>query len=359
MRRNATARVRRFPDEARPGYRSGPPALPYPNGWFCAGFSDMWAPGSVHTVPFMGEDLVVFRTMRGTLKATRPYCPHLGAHLGVGGTVLGEELQCPFHHLRYATNGDCVHSPYGPTPDISLSMLPLREEWGIVWVWHHGENTDPTWEVSAGLTGLEHARDPVYRITDLGGYPQDVSENVVDYTHLTYLHGLIDLEVVVPPRYDGPFGRVTMRAGRRIGPVTAKSEFLNQFPGLAGANINVEMREFGLYSVNWLLATPTGPGRMRYSLASSLEFLDRSDAPGPVGSRLSRKALRLLQYPIFWQTRKDAARDLGVFHHKRFTAPPRLTGGDGPIGAHRKWSRQFYPTPDGEDPDACSARAKL
>lgn len=319
----------------------------------------MWTPGSVRTVPFMGEDLVVFRTRRGTLRATRPYCPHLGAHLGFGGTVQGEQLQCPFHNLRYSIDGDCVHSPYGPTPKLSLSLLPVQEKWGIVWAWHHHEGTGPTWDVSAGLSGLDNARDPIYQITDLGGYPQDVSENVVDYTHLTYLHGLIDLQVLVPPKYEGPFGWVTMKSGRRIGPVCVESEFVNQFPGLAGANINVEMPEYGLYSVNWLLATPIGPARMRYSLASSLELLSSRNRSGPVREWLGRKTVRAIHHPIFWQTRKDAARDLGIFHHKRFIAPPRLADGDGPIGAHRKWARQFYPAPEGRDPDAYYAQLKL
>ncbi|UQI46045.1 Rieske (2Fe-2S) protein [Streptomyces sp. HU2014] len=359
MRKKPPLRVNRYPDTVLPGDKSGPPALPYPDGWFCAGFSDAWQPGATHTVPYMGEDLVIYRTESGTLRATRPYCPHLGAHLGFDGKVLGEEFQCPLHNLRYATDGTCVHSPYGPAPKLSLPMLPVQERWGIVWVWHHHEGGAPTWDVAAGLTGLDNARDPVYQITDLCGYPQDVSENVVDYPHLTYLHGLINLEVLTPPKYEGPFGWVTMKAGRRIGPAVVESEFINQFPGLAGANINVSMPEFGLYSVNWLLATPTGPGRMRYSLASSLELLDPPHHRGPAYEWLSHKALRALQYAIFWQTKKDAARDLGIFHHKRFATPAKLASGDGPIGAHRKWSRQFYPPADSQAPDAYDAHRKL
>ncbi|WP_148272102.1 Rieske 2Fe-2S domain-containing protein [Saccharopolyspora spinosa] len=63
------------PQEASPA----PPPLPYPNGWFCVGFSTEWLPGVVQTRPFMGEDLVIYRTRSGKLRASRPYCPHLGS----------------------------------------------------------------------------------------------------------------------------------------------------------------------------------------------------------------------------------------------------------------------------------------
>ncbi|WP_425436809.1 Rieske 2Fe-2S domain-containing protein [Mycobacterium rhizamassiliense] len=39
----------------------------------------------------------MYRTKSGLARAIEAYCPHLGAHLGHGGKVLGDELHCPFH----------------------------------------------------------------------------------------------------------------------------------------------------------------------------------------------------------------------------------------------------------------------
>src|SRR5689334_23634300 len=39
------------------------------------------------------------------------YCPHLGAHLGIGGTVVGDSIKCPFHAWRFGGDGACVDVP--------------------------------------------------------------------------------------------------------------------------------------------------------------------------------------------------------------------------------------------------------
>ncbi|MEV6419914.1 Rieske 2Fe-2S domain-containing protein [Streptomyces sp. NPDC051662] len=57
--------------------------------------------GKVVRRQFMGEDLVAYRTREGIVRVVDPYCPHLGAHLGFGGLVDGENIVCPFHHFAY------------------------------------------------------------------------------------------------------------------------------------------------------------------------------------------------------------------------------------------------------------------
>ena len=113
----------------RPSRPSGPApadtlrshALPYPNGWFCVAFADELKPGAIITRPIMGEEVVVYRTRRGTVRAVRPYCPHLGAHLGAeaGGTIEGEDIVCPFHRFAFDPTGACVRTGYGTPPPIS------------------------------------------------------------------------------------------------------------------------------------------------------------------------------------------------------------------------------------------------
>ncbi|MGI5466237.1 Rieske 2Fe-2S domain-containing protein [Streptomyces sp. CA-132043] len=94
----------------------GVPRLPSPHGWFCVGIARDFKPGTVATVPFMDGEIVVYRTRRGTLRATRPHCPHLGAHLGAGGYVAGELLVCPFHRFGFGPDGVCETTPYSKPP---------------------------------------------------------------------------------------------------------------------------------------------------------------------------------------------------------------------------------------------------
>ena len=87
--------------------------LPYPNGWFGVAFSRDLIPGEVKSVHYFGEDLVVFRNRSGEPRVVDAYCPHLGAHLGEGGRVIGDSIRCPFHGWQYdGSTGECVRIPY-------------------------------------------------------------------------------------------------------------------------------------------------------------------------------------------------------------------------------------------------------
>ncbi|MGW6923207.1 Rieske 2Fe-2S domain-containing protein [Streptomyces sp. NPDC054950] len=59
------------------------------------GLSGEVKPGRVATRRLGRQDVVLWRTAQGALHANRPYCPHLGAHLGVGGTVQGAPRRLP------------------------------------------------------------------------------------------------------------------------------------------------------------------------------------------------------------------------------------------------------------------------
>lgn len=67
----------------------------------------------VFTVIILGEQLAVFRDQDGKSYVVDSYCPHLGANLAVGGRVVGNCIECPFHGWQFRGNdGKCVKIPY-------------------------------------------------------------------------------------------------------------------------------------------------------------------------------------------------------------------------------------------------------
>ena len=61
---------------------------------------------------FLGLNLAVFRGEDGRAHVVDAYCPHLGAHLAVGGAVIGDCIQCPFHGWEFnGDTGKCTHIP--------------------------------------------------------------------------------------------------------------------------------------------------------------------------------------------------------------------------------------------------------
>ena len=58
----------------------------------------------------LGRDLVAFRIASGKFVVLDARCSHLGANLGCG-EVVGETIQCPFHHWQFGRDGRCEKIP--------------------------------------------------------------------------------------------------------------------------------------------------------------------------------------------------------------------------------------------------------
>ncbi|MCA9575200.1 MAG: Rieske 2Fe-2S domain-containing protein, partial [Myxococcales bacterium] len=73
-----------------------------PIGWFQVEYTDQLKAGDVKPLKYFGKDLVLYRTESGEAVMLDAFCPHLGAHLGHGGKVKGENIECPFHAWQFA-----------------------------------------------------------------------------------------------------------------------------------------------------------------------------------------------------------------------------------------------------------------
>ena len=120
----------------------------YPNGWFHVLASRELAVGEVKYVSMLGEQLAVFRGTDGKAHIVNAYCPHLGANLGIGGKVVGNCLQCPFHGWTFrGEDGKCIKIPYSDkVPDFAKTKAwPCLEVNCTIYMWYHAEGTEPTW----------------------------------------------------------------------------------------------------------------------------------------------------------------------------------------------------------------------
>jgi cholesterol 7-dehydrogenase len=155
------------------------PLPPYPNGWFAVSHSDELAKGQVRTVRALGREVVVYRGQSGQAFAVDPYCAHLGAHLGVGGTVQDDDsLRCPFHGWCYdGSSGRCTSIPYTDKIPTKAEVASYRvwENNGFVFVWHHAEGKAPDWTPDI----VEELADPAYTLWGkkdwrIASHPQEI-----------------------------------------------------------------------------------------------------------------------------------------------------------------------------------------
>ena len=138
-------------------------------GWFMVGWSAEFAAGEMRPLRYFGEDLVAYRDEAGELHVMSGHCRHLGAHIGHGGKVVGDCVECPFHGWRWGPDGTNRYIPYQPdrpNKALRLRVYPVREQYGCVFVWHQPDGKDPQWETTRPVPQVPAVSDrPKTRIT--------------------------------------------------------------------------------------------------------------------------------------------------------------------------------------------------
>jgi len=313
---------------------------PMPFGWFAVAMSDEIAPGEMRTLKYFGTEFVAWRGEDGKLNAVDPYCPHLGAHLGHGGEVVGNDLQCPFHHWTWNGQGGVVDIPYAKVvpPKLKrpecLKTWPIEESLGVVYVWYHPRKAAPKWAVASRpevtVDGWVEAERHEWSF-DI--HIQEITENGQDYAHFGPIHGTQG-----PPasefRIEGWTRRnvVETKMVTPRGPVDGKIETEAVGPGQSfiryhGISDVLHAQQVtaihpGKVHVRWQLYHPAGisDGRLRVTKAQMRDLV------------------------------KQTTQDGWIWDYKRFTPDPLLVDGDGPILAYRQQYARFYvfdePTPE-------------
>ena len=147
----------------------------------------------MQSLDYVGRKLVIFRTEEGHVALADAHCPHLGAHLGVGGKVVGSALRCPFHGWEWDYGGRCRSIPYSKLipPNARLRTYPVIERNGAVWFWYHPRGIPPEFEVPVipEWGSPEYGAQWDHHTWVIRAHPQDILENGIDFPHVMTVHG--------------------------------------------------------------------------------------------------------------------------------------------------------------------------
>lgn len=190
----------------------------YPrNKWYVAAFSDEVTRAPLHRL-LCDEPVVLYRDQADKTVALFDRCPHRGMRLSNGGTLIGDNLQCNYHGMQFGPDGRCKLIPSGGAPVSALAVraFPVEERLGWIWIWPgDAAAADPALVPDHADLGLAADGFHAYfgaRLDAASNYLYSF-ENLVDATHITFLHhGLIDTGNVAahPFRVEVEGDRVSM-----------------------------------------------------------------------------------------------------------------------------------------------------
>ncbi len=324
--------------------------MPMPFGWFCIAYSDELGVGEVRNVHYFARDMVLFRTESGKVGLSDPACPHLGAHLGHGGTVQGESIRCPFHHWQYDTDGVITQIPYASRIPPKwegkpcLKTYPVCEKNELIWAWYHPQGESPDHQVIA----LDEIDDSAwterqrFRWT-FDSCPQEIAENGVDVAHFKYVHGM----EAVPEgetTYDGHIRRSRVSGSRHVddgaGNAVEIASTVEVVQNGAGQKW-VRFTSFMEYLLQ-VLVTPIDDDRVEVRFMYIYQPYDK-DSFQHLGMQAAIESTN---------GQRGLEGDIPIWQNKFHLRSPILCDGDGPIMRFRKYFAQFYvggPYPDEDE----------
>ena len=159
------------------------------NAWYVGASS-----GEVGRTPLprllLGEPVVFYRREDGAPAALEDRCCHRRAPLSKG-RLIGDRLQCGYHGFTFDPSGSCVAIPGQDNVParIGVQSYALVERHGFIWIWmgeaaradpslipDFKENNAPGWW-------------PTRVLLPIKGHYQLVVENLLDLSHVAFVHG--------------------------------------------------------------------------------------------------------------------------------------------------------------------------
>lgn len=178
-------------------------------------------------VKILGEELVVFRDLRGAVGLLELHCPHRGTSLEFG-LIDTKGIRCCYHGWLFAVDGTILETPGEPAESTLKDRLyhgayPTHEHRGIVFAYMGPPDQRPPFPVYDSFTRSGYRLIPGQKYFYPCNWLQ-ILENAMDPVHTAFLHTIVSGAVftdqfgVVPELefVETPVGMIYI-ATRRVG----------------------------------------------------------------------------------------------------------------------------------------------
>jgi phenylpropionate dioxygenase-like ring-hydroxylating dioxygenase large terminal subunit len=178
--------------QTSPRERVNAKIFPFPlDAWYAVAWDHEVSHRSIMARTVAGRPMALYRTESGRPVALADACWHRLAPLSMGKLVGADEIQCPYHGLRYNPAGRCTKLPAQETlnPSASVPSYPIVDRHRYLWVWPG----DPSKADPATIPDMHQMADPAWAgdglTIDAKCNYQLILDNLMDLTHEEFVHG--------------------------------------------------------------------------------------------------------------------------------------------------------------------------
>lgn len=167
------------------------------NAWYVAAWANEVA-GNLLERTILETPVCIYRKQDGTAVAIDNRCPHRFAPLSMGKRV-GDDIECPYHGLRFNAEGQCVHNPHGdkiPKKACVKSYTTIERD-NLIWIWMgEPELADPD-TIPDYSCHTDSRFATVCGVIEMQANYQLIVDNLMDLTHVEYIHeGILGSEAI-------------------------------------------------------------------------------------------------------------------------------------------------------------------
>ena len=160
------------------------------NRWYIAAFSAELSRDPIERT-LLGLPVALYRKESGDPVAIYGLCPHRYFPLAKG-TLKGDAIVCGYHGFTFAADGKCIDVPsQGTGTGFCQPTYPIIERGPICWIWMGNQEVcdpdliPPYEDFGLGQPGWSYSSPNYFH---LNGRSQLLIDNLMDLTHLPYVH---------------------------------------------------------------------------------------------------------------------------------------------------------------------------
>ena len=158
------------------------------NLWYMAAWDHEVLDGGMLARTFLDSPWLLLRKQDGSYAMLADRCPHRFVALSRGSRA-GDVITCHYHGLGFASDGRCVHSPFGHETALAASVqtLPVVARHSALWFWPGDPaRADPA--LIPDFSGLMDDKPLTRAVLRMEVNYELIADNLMDLSHAEFIH---------------------------------------------------------------------------------------------------------------------------------------------------------------------------